>query len=338
MPEVSFAGTDVAPVIDIVPFFTGGEEAKRSVARNVARTCEETGFYLIEGHGFPPELIDRMVSVSRVFFALPEAEKLRVLAAGGPGYRPMASRQLGATREIATPPDLKEGFSIGVLLAYRSLDPQYITAPSARRWFATNIWPELPGFEEVWTQYFREMDALIAVLMRISALALELPERYFETACDRHVTHLNAMSYPVLSSPPLAGQFRAGPHSDYGGLTILWKDPGPRSLEVMDKSGQWQPVQPRPGCFIVNIGDLMARWTNDRWVSTLHRVVVPAEPALEAEGRLSMTYFFVPNYDAVIEAVETCVDADHPSRYEPITVGDYMAMKMAQQVARPIGA
>lgn len=245
----------VAPVIDIAPFLTGDGEAKRAVARAVRGA---------------------MSTVTNAFFAIPEREKLRSASVGGnPGYRPIASRQLAATRDRVTPPDLKQGYSVGPRLDYRNLDESYMSTPDGRKWFVPNQWPDRPHeFRAAWTEYFRAMDALAATLMRISALALGLPEEYFDDKIDRHMTRLNANSYPGLSEAPVPGQLRAGVHSDYGALTILWKDDGCSTLEIVDKDGTWRPVAPLPGCLIINIGDLLSRWTNDRWVSTLHRVVV----------------------------------------------------------------
>jgi isopenicillin N synthase-like dioxygenase len=312
---------EVAPVVDIAPFFAGADDAKRAVACELAWACEDTGFYLIRGHGVDPGLIDRMAALTRAFFALPEDTKLRCAAVGNaPGYRPLASRVLGASLDAVTPPDIKEGFSMG--------------PPSG-----PNVWPEQPhGFRETWTTYYAAMEALAAALMRLSALALGMPEGFFEPTIDRHPTHLNANGYPALHGPALPGQFRAGAHTDYGALTILWKDAGAGSLEVRCKDGGWRAITPQPGCFIVNLGDLMARWTNDRWVSTLHRVVISPDPADEAHARLSLPYFFVPNHDATIATIPTCIDRDHPARYEPVTTHDYIMMKVNKHIASRVGA
>jgi isopenicillin N synthase-like dioxygenase len=325
----------VVPVIDIAPFLTGNAEAKRGVVRTVGAACSHTGFYMIENHGIDAKLFDRMAAVTLGFFALPEREKLRSAGVGGnPGYRPVASRQLAATRDSVTPPDLKEGFSLGPWLEYRNLENGYMSTPDGRKWFTPNVWPEEPPeFRATWTEYFRAMDALAATLMRISALALELPESYFDDKIDRHITRLNANGYPQLQRPPLPGQLRAGAHSDYGALTILWKDDGFSTLEVVDKRGTWQSVAPPPGCLIINIGDLLSRWTNDRWVSTLHRVVVAENLDNEPAARLSLPFFFTPNYDAVVETIETCIDDEHPRHYEPVTVSKYYDMKVSKHVA-----
>jgi isopenicillin N synthase-like dioxygenase len=322
------------PVIDIAPYFAGDQEAKKTVAHAVGAACIDTGFYMIQGHGVGAELFDRMSAVTNSFFALPESEKLRSASVGGnPGFRPIGLRQLAATRDRVTPPDLKEGFSVGPLLDYRKLDREYMSTPDGRKWFVPNVWPDQPAeFRATWTEYFHAMDGLAGALMRISALALGLPEAYFDDKIDHHMTRLNANGYPRLSEPPLPGQLRAGVHSDYGAITILWKDDGFSTLEVIDKDGTWRPVMAQPGCLIINIGDLLARWTNDRWVSTLHRVVVAERPDDESGARLSLPFFFTPNHDALVETIETCIDEEHPRHYEPVTVSDYYAMKVGKHL------
>jgi isopenicillin N synthase-like dioxygenase len=209
-----------------------------------------------------------------------------------------------------------------------------MSAPDGRKWFVPNIWPDQPlAFRATWSEYYRAMDGLAETLMRISAIALELPETYFCSKIDRHITRLNVNYYPQLTADPMPGQLRAGVHSDYGAITILWKDDGASTLEIAAKDGTWRPVTPPPGCLIINIGDLLSRWTNDRWVSTLHRVVVSASGAGEREPRLSLPFFFTPNYDAVVETIATCIDDEHPPRYEPVTVSDYYEMKVGKHLA-----
>ena len=320
----------VAPVVDISTFFGGDAERKASVARKVGAACEDTGFYTIAGHGVDRALIDRMAAVTRAYFALDEREKQRTACAGtGPGYRPLESRRLAATRDDVALPDLKEGFVVGPLLPHRALPSDYVTAPGATDWFMENLWPDRPPeFREIWTAYYRAMESLGSTLMRISALALGLPESYFDSKFDRHVAALSAKSYPPVLQEPLPGQLRAGAHTDYGGITILWKDDGSGSLQVIDKSGVWRDIVPQPDCFIVNIGDLLAQWTNDRWVSTLHRVIMPDDPKDRMESRLSLPFFYMPNYDTVVETIETCIDDRHPLRYSPVTAAEHFATKV----------
>jgi isopenicillin N synthase-like dioxygenase len=114
----------------------------------------------------------------------------------------------------------------------------------------------------------------------------------------------------------------------------LWKDAGSGSLQVVDELGEWRDVVPEAGCFIINIGDLVARWTNDRWVSTLHRVVVPPRDEQRLERRLSIPFFYKPNYDAAIGTIATCIDAEHLARYDRVVAGEHLAMKRGKHVVK----
>lgn len=325
----------IAPVIDIAPFLSGDETRKTEVARAFGAACEHTGFLTVTGHGVPDALIERMLTASREFFALPEEEKRRTCPAieNGPGYRPLATHSLARTLDRIAPGDLNQGYLISPLLPYRNLPGAYVASEEAARWFRPNVWPERPqDFEAAWIAYYQTMESLAATLMRIAARALDLPENGFDAYIDRHTSQLTARRYPPVEGEPLPNQERSGAHSDYGAITILWKDDGAESLQVMGKQGAWEDVVPVPGTFIVNIGDLLAQWTNDRWVSTLHRVVAPRDPAARARDRYSIPFFFKPNFDAVIAPIPSCVGNGRPAKYEPIRAGDHMAMKRHKHV------
>jgi isopenicillin N synthase-like dioxygenase len=175
------------------------------------------------------------------------------------------------------------------------------------------------------------MEALAATLMRGFALGLGMPEGFFDDKVDRHITNFSVLHYPAQAEPPLPGQLRAGAHTDYGSLTILKTDAAAGGLQVQAPEGGWIDVPHLPDAFVVNLGDLMAEWTNDRWVSTLHRVVNPPRSAGSAARRLSMAFFHQPNYDAVIECLPTCIAADRPARYGRTTSGEHVWMKINKQ-------
>jgi isopenicillin N synthase-like dioxygenase len=326
-------GDGYVPVIDIAPYFTGDENAKQKVANEIGSACRDIGFYIIVGHAISPQLVDRMDATARAFFDLPFDEKMKLhigKEAGACGYSAMGDKSLAYTRGERTPPDLNESFQTGKIDADFS-DP-YFQTPEARRLIPPSRWPEnLPEMQEVCAQYYGQMGELARDLLRLSALALGLPERFFDSKVARHIGRLTLRLYPEQKVTPLAGQLRAGAHTDYGTVTILRPGDSVGGLQIADRQGEWHDVPVFPNSFVINQGDLMARWTNDRWISTLHRVANPPPVALGGTRRLSIVFFHHPNYDALIECLPTCRAPGEIAKYPPVTVADYYALKRQQQ-------
>lgn len=320
------------PVIDIAPYLAGTPAGKRRVAEELDRACREVGFYVIVGHGVDPALVEQVERVSREFFELPLGEKMKVHIGnvpGGVGYSAIGETTLAKTRGQVTPPDLNETFQIAKVDV---TDEAYFQSKAARGMIPLNRWPELPAtLKSLYTKYYLRMGALAADLMRLSALALGLPESYFDDKIDRHISRLNVRLYPEQQVAPLPGQLRAGAHTDYGTVTILKPGDTIGGLQVADAKGNWHDVPMIEGSFVINQGDLMARWTNDRWLSTLHRVANPPEDANGGSRRLSIVFFHHPNYDATVSCLPTCVEAGAAPGYEPITVANYYSMKKSRQ-------
>lgn len=148
-------------------------------------------------------------------------------------------------------------------------------------------WPKRPlHLQPAYLAYYKSLEELAAKLLRLFALALELPENWFDGKITRHRSAMRVLNYPELQSMPPPGQIRAGEHTDYGSLTILLQDLV-GGLQVRDRQGNWVDVKPTPGSYVINLGDLMQRWTNDEWVSTLHRVIAPQSMA----RRQSIAFF-----------------------------------------------
>jgi isopenicillin N synthase-like dioxygenase len=318
------------PVIDIGPFRDGTD--KSGVARAVAKACEEVGFFCVSGHGVAPELTERAFALSRDFFDLPTEIKTRFAPKGevAPrGYAAMESKGLGATLGLDVPKDLREQFMVGTLAP---IVPALKDVPAAAGCYAPNIWPDTPSdYKPVFTRLYREFETLADTLMRIFALGLDLPETYFRDKIDHHFSVLGSNHYPPLDHPPLPGQLRTGEHTDFGSLTILLPTAGPGGLQVRLADGTWTDIQPIPGALIINLGDMMARWTNDRWRSTLHRVANPPDAVAAMSRRQSIAFFCHPNYDAEIKCIEGCAGPDRPERYPPILAGEHMRMKMVKR-------
>jgi len=320
------------PIIDIGPFLLGDAQGRADVAAAMRAACENIGFLQIVGHGVAPELVERCYSLSKDFFDLPLHEKLKVKQPSPDqvrGYSAVGAEGLSFSLDEVSPGDLKESYSIGP--AAVPDDPYYMSAAAGPH-FAPNVWPEAPAeLRATYEQYFEVMAKLSADLMRIFAVALDLPEDFFSGKIDKHISMFRTLSYPDQPEEPKAGQLRAGAHSDYGSLTILRQDNAPGGLQVRDRSGSWQDIPPTDGALVVNIGDLMQQWTNDKWLSTMHRVVNPPRTAAKGSRRVSLVFFHQPNYDALVECLDSCQDAEHPAKYEPVTSGDHLYSKFVKQ-------
>ena len=311
------------PLVDLSGAFEPGPRRDRAVD-TIRRACEDVGFLVITGHGVSEEDVGRIDDAARRFFNLPLTDKMDLVCDVGNrrGYKPLQSSTLALSRDEETPPDLAE-----LYLVNRFDDREAARRAGLREgreeFFSPNRWPDpdlVPGFRESFLAYYAVMEDLATKIMGLMALALDLDEHWFDDKIADHITGLAALRYPALDAAPLPGQFRRGPHSDWGSLTILYSD-GVPGLQILSPEGRWEDVPAVEGSFVINIGDLMAAWTNDRWVSTLHRVVA-------ADGawgeRISVAFFHQPTYDARIECIPTCTSPDDPPRYEPTTSGEWL--------------
>lgn len=317
------------PVTDIAPFLGGDDADKRAVAARVAQACEETGFLVIAGHGMAQATIDAAITAGFAFFDQPAAVKDRYHPAGEArqrGYHGVETRGLASTLDADAPKDLRESLFLGPVDDHRAT---YAHIPAAATAYAPNILPtNPPGYDRVLVDIYRAFERLAADLMRLFAVALKLPEDHFAGLIDKHFSILSTHHYPALTEPPKPGQLRTGAHTDYGALTILAMTEANGGLEARMADGQWVPVQAGPGELVVNLGDMMQRWTNDRWVSTLHRVVTPDAIGDAMSRRLSIGYFMHPNYDAEIRCIPTCLEPGAAPRHPTITAGDHIRTKI----------
>ncbi len=299
------------PLVDLTPFQTNTAGGKQAVARAIGQACEEIGFLAIVGHGIPEAVIEGLAHEARAFFDLPATEKNQLpLLPNGAGYSPLQGENLAASLGQAAPADLKESLNIGAEMA-------------------GNVWPTRPTeLRPQATAYFHAVAGLAATLMRAFALALALREDFFEDKIDQHRSFLRLINYPNQERAPEAGQLRAGEHTDYGTLTILRTENAPGGLQVRNRAGEWIDVNAPPGGFVVNLGDLMQYWTNDKWISTLHRVVNPPRDQRLGSRRQSLVFFHNPNPGALVSCIETCTGPGNPAKYPPITAGEHLAMKV----------
>jgi isopenicillin N synthase-like dioxygenase len=315
------------PLIDLTPARDGGLTDRRQAARAIDAACCDIGFFTITGHGVSEQIISDLQAAAHAFFALPLAEKLKASHAvkgTNRGYHPVGGETLSAAHDQAAPADLKEFFHVGPVDV--TSDPYY-TSDLGQRHFLPNIWPAVPSeLERAATVYYRTLSTLAAFLMRLAALALGLEESFFDRKVDRSIGTMRLNYYPGQIERPRPGQLRASAHTDYGGFTILGGEDVPGGLQVRTRSGDWIDVRTQPHSFVVNIGDLLMRWTNDRWLSSLHRVVNPPLTPTANPARLSIAFFNHPNYDVLIECIAAPGQAKHP----PIVSGEYRDLKYAK--------
>lgn len=307
------------PIIDLAPFLSGDPACMRQVAAAVNDACSEIGFLVVTGHGIDPELPERVFATARGFFDLPMEEKRKVRkedGASGSGYHLFATEANAFSHGVRTPEDLRESFGLG--------------RPD-RRSGSYNRWPEHPAaLKDVALDYYFAMERLGYAMARLFALALGLPEDYFAPKIDRHDSMMMIHHYPEQQTAPLPGQLRSGAHSDIGLFTMLRteREHRPGGLQLKNRADEWVDVPAIQNSFIINIGDTMMRWTNDRWVSTLHRVVNPPRDVAAGSRRISMPVFFNANDDTVIECLPGCQSADNPPKYPPVNAGEYRRAKL----------
>jgi isopenicillin N synthase-like dioxygenase len=310
------------PVIDL---------SRPGSADSIARACEDIGFFCVTGHGVSESVLRASWRAARDFFDLPLAARMRVAMpyAGYPyGYSPLSGETLARSLGDAAPPDRKQSFAIGPV----TKPPHTITDPDEDFAWSPNLWPdELPALQESWTARYTALSQLAARLLSLMAESLHLPDNYFDAMIDRHTSAMRALDYPGAADSSVAisdGQWGASAHTDYGTLTILETDPDQPGLQVRRSDDEWVDVDPPRGALVVNLGDAMERWTNDRWRSTLHRVTIPAG------RRQSIAFFHNANWDAVIECLPTCLQAGEQARHSPIAAGPHLMSKFKSTVNR----
>ena len=319
--------TNEVPVIDLAAFEQGDHATRAEISQRTDEACQLTGFIAITHHGVDQHIIDNMWNTMQEFFDLHTSVKqqFNVPYPGYPyGYMGNEKETLAASRGNETPPDLKETFNGGPINI-----PQHISDPEALAFcYAQTPWPTQPAmFTQAWNSYYNAMENLALRIMRLFAEALSLDTHYFDEYISSPISALRALNYPPQQHTPQPGQLRAGAHSDYGSLTILLPQHDSRGLEIQSLDGSWQEVIPVPGAFIINLGDLMERWTNNRWRSTMHRVVNPERAHDPLSRRQSIAYFHQPNWDANVSTIPTCADASTSSQYEPVLSGPYLMSK-----------
>lgn len=287
-----------------------------SLPRRIDAACRDRGFFYVTGHGVDAAIVARMFDRSRALFSLEDALKNRWHMSNSPvrrGYEGIGWQAL----DPGKPADLKESYYLGV---DRGPDDPLVRAATPNH--GANQWPDeplVPGFRSAVDEYFHSLGQLARRVMGLIALGLGLPREYFAPYMRDPMPVLRLLHYPPQPADARRGQIGSGAHTDWGAITLLAQDDA-GGLEVRDPNGGWTSAEPVAGSFVVNLGDMMARWTNDRYRSTLHRVI----NRVSARDRYSIAYFFEIDYHAVVSALPGCHDAANPPRYAPITAGEHI--------------
>ncbi|KAF3397281.1 putative 2-oxoglutarate-dependent dioxygenase [Talaromyces pinophilus] len=310
------------PVIDIRGYLSDDKSATTSIISSISSAAQSPGFLQITGHGIAPELTTRLLDHLKAFFALPIEKKTalhRNNSAALRGFEAVGEQSL--EKGVM---DSKEGFMIGP-----DWEPE--NAKNARFLQGPNQWPaetDVVGLRVVMMDYFREMQALSKTMFRLIALGLGLEESYFDefVGSEDSITMCRAHRYPP-TTPEMSEKSRGiGAHTDFGALTLLLQDTI-GGLEVFHRPTEtWHPVQPVDGAFVVNIGDMLERWTNNKYTSTLHRVISP----VSNQYRYSVAFFNEGLLDQMIECIPTCLEPGQKALYEPVKVEQHLRERQAQ--------
>jgi isopenicillin N synthase-like dioxygenase len=321
------AAEHTIPTIDMTPLRTGSDAQKREVARQIDEACRDTGFFLVTGHGVPADLITKARQRAIDFFALPDEEKMKVQRPPSKisrGFNWLGDRAIAYSMGEKTPPDIQEAFGFG----NEAPDLAAKVDPVSAKMYAPNIWPQQPAdFRDVMVSYYDQMQGLARRVLGAMAIALGVDENYFTDKFDRQASNCRIIRYPAVKDAPLAGQLRAGTHTDYGIMTFVRGDDTPGGLQVKHRNGDWIDLHIPAGDFACNIGDMMMRWSNDRWISTLHRVAVPPPDAVP-QDRISLVFFTNPNADVTIECIDECLAPGEKAKYPPVTVAEHYLGKL----------
>ncbi|KAF9895267.1 hypothetical protein FE257_000169 [Aspergillus nanangensis] len=316
------------PILDFSPFYREDSQAKADLVEQVRKSCLYNGFFQITGHRVPLELQQRVMNCTKRFFNLPLEEKMKVdknLNSFNRGYELLRSQML----EIGTGPELKEGFYIGEEIPE---DHPYFVQKRLNS--GPNQWPptveEKEEFERTSMEYYHAVFALAKDVLAVLALTLGVDATYFNPLTDGAVATMRYLHYPAQ---PKDGDEKLnrgiGAHMDFGAVTLLLQDEVD-GLQVLDMpTGQWLDVQPVPGAYVINLGNLFMRMANDKYKSNIHRVINKS-----GRERYSIPFFFSGNPDYLCKCLPNCREEGEEAKYPPITVEEVVTASYKESYGR----
>lgn len=318
------------PIIDFSGAYSADLNARKAVADKIRKASIEVGFFYIHNHGISQALIDQVFSAAKEFFALPLEEKMAFHVSKHKhhaGYIAVGGEKLHDQDKDASA-DRKESLEISIGLQ----DNPALTTPDSDTFRSQTEWLNgHPEIQNTMATYYDKMWELARLLNRIVALALELPESFFEDAFSRPITNIRCLSYPPLNLDNAKHKKNraCGEHSDYLSYNLLVQD-DIGGLEVLNSAGEWIEATPIPDTFVVNTGDLISHWTNDLFASTIHRVTTNQTERV----RNAIAFFTGPNVDALVECIPSCKDKNEAPKYPPITTGEYLQQRLSTTIQK----
>ena len=313
----------IVPVIDIAAAHGSNLQKKRLLASEIFQAYSVSGFGYVVNHGVPEELVERVFAASARFHGLPSDAKMSVeLNHLHRGYIPInTSTDVNSKLTEVRHPNQSESF-----MMMREDGPESPDVLSGAYLAGPNQWPILQGFKRDVVEYHDAMRQLARKLVEVVALSLDA-DMEFLNAFDRPTTWLRLLYYPPTGGSEhrqseSSGVYGSAPHTDFGCLTLLAQD-SVGGLQVQTPAGEWLDVPRIPGSFVVNVGDMLHRWSNGRLRSTPHRVINTS-----GEGRYSCPFFYDPNVATNIAPLTACVSESEPARFEPINFGEFLKSEL----------
>lgn len=319
--DVRVLRPDEVPIIDFGAFYSSSSEEQKAGGRALRQACEEKGYFYIRNHRFPEAVVDRAYAAMRGFFSLPLEQKMKnhyLDSQNHRGYVPV--KGINADHSL---PGADESEAIEMAQDLPADDPDLLKGV---RFYGPNNWPEQPqDFRWALGTYFDCQLELGRSICRAFELALDLEEGFFTSRFTKPLSRLRVCYYPPQREDFDLSNIGLGAHTDYECFTTVWQN-GVPGLQMLTADGGWQLLPPIPGTFAVNLGDLMQLWTNDKFLSTAHRVI-----NLSGVERYSLVQFFGLNHDTAVEGpLPGCAGPDNPWRYAPTTVGQHVEEMVAR--------
>ncbi|EGN97900.1 hypothetical protein SERLA73DRAFT_74151 [Serpula lacrymans var. lacrymans S7.3] len=312
---------DRIPIVDLEGLSSTSPQVRSELAHQVRDACVNVGFLYVKNHGIPEDYIQNALDAMKRFFALSLENKMKVHFKTTPNYKGY-SPLLSGNNDPNNRGDLQEGFEFGWEEFNVRTDDEKRANDGVMA--GVNVWPpDLPEFREAVLNYYHAAVKLGKSLFPLFALALDLPETFFDDKTKNSAAIMRTLHYPPQTGPVDDRIIGIGAHTDWECFTILWQEPEIQALQVLNRDKQWINAPPIPGTLVINLGDQFARWTNDVFKSTVHR-------AINRSGvrRYSIPLFFGTDYDVRLEPISTCVSSERPPKYEVVKAGDYIRTKL----------